>query len=102
MQIHQRGEDEEAGGEVVVKQLAGQPRSGDEQRDASCDKDAEVGEWPPIRPLLSVGFTASVVAGDPEILCGVHHGQYARTEAALRNAKAFAQRQSGGEQEPYK
>ena len=49
---------------------------------------------------LGKGFAARVVAGDPEILSGVHHGQHAGAVAALRHVEAFSEREHRGQQEP--
>ena len=54
--IHQRREDQEAGGEVMMKRAAGQPRAGHKQRDAAEDQHAEIGQWPPVARRACSGY----------------------------------------------
>src|SRR6476660_5694997 len=89
VEIHQRGKDEEAAGEIEVEDVAGDPGAGNEECNAAGDEHSEISERTPILPAFGAGFPAGVVAGDPEILSGVHHRQHARAVAALRHAKTL-------------
>src|ERR1700728_187123 len=98
--IHDRGEDQEAGGEVVVKHAADDPRAGDEERDAARDEREEVAGQAPAGFARGARFAALVVAGDPDVLRRVQDGENAAAVARLRNLRV--QLQQRGYNEPDK
>ena len=90
MDVHDRRDDQHARREVEAAGVAGEPRTGNEQRHAARDQRR------PIRPAVPAArlpvrarsrarrILAREVMRDPQILRGVHHGEDAGAVARLR------------------
>jgi len=100
--VDQGGENQKAGGEVIVKNMAGKPGSGDKESDASGDKDCKITNWTPTRDAFCSGFSPRVITCDSEILRGMHYCEHTATVAALRDAHALAHGKHCWQQEPDK
>ena len=57
--VNQRREDQKAGREVMMKRAAGQPRSGNEQRNAADNQHAEIRQRTPVARSLAASPAAS-------------------------------------------
>src|SRR4029077_11133760 len=91
VEIHQRGEDQEAAREVEMKYVAGYPGSGNEQTDSASDQYREIRQRTPLLAAFGTSLSPGVIAGDPQILRRVHHCQNACAVTALGNVEALAQ-----------
>ena len=100
--VDQGGENQKAGGEVIVENMAGKPRSGDKEGNASGDEDCKITKWTPTRDAFGIGFSPRVITCNPEILRGMHHGEHTGTVAALRDSHALAHGKHCRQQEPDK
>src|SRR4029077_12107764 len=97
MDVHQRGEYQKTGGEVVMKDVAHQPRPGNEQRDATGNQRKEIGNHAPARLTGGPGFALLVVTRDPDVLCGVQYSQNSAAVTRLRDLVGRAQFQKRGQ-----
>src|SRR5579871_5971791 len=96
MNVHKRREYQEAGREVMMESPAGQPWSGNKQRNTADDQDAEIGQRTPLPAGTFAGsLTARIVARDPQVLCRMHDGQHSCAVAVLRDLETFDQRNRG-------
>ena len=92
MDIDQRGEYQKAGAEITVEEPAGQPWSGNKKRNAASHQHCKIGKGPPTADTLGASLTASIVAGNPDVLGRVHDGKHSAAVAALREPQAFGDR----------
>src|ERR1700687_3511315 len=102
MNVYQRRKNQEAGGEVVMENAAGQPWSGNKQSDSASDQNGEIGQGTPVAPGFFRRLTAGIVTRNPQVLRGVHHSQNSGTVAALRNFQSFDQGDDSRQEEPKK
>ena len=101
MNIYQRSEKQEASREIEMEDEAGEPRAGNEECDSPDRENREISKRTPRAVRCRRCFPLGVVAGDPEILRGMHYGKYASAIAALRNLESFQKRQKCRHQKPH-
>ena len=102
MDIHERHENQEAGGEIVVKQIADEPGARNEQRDAAGDERGEICRHVPILLAGGARFASLVVAGDPNVLRRMQHRENSAAVARLRHLRGGVQFEQRGQHEPQK
>ena len=100
MDVHKGRKRQKAGGEIGVKDAAGDPRPGNEESNSSRDQSQEVSRKLPVGIASSARFARLVVACDPQILCGMQHRQNAATVAGLRHLVPTEEFDHRGQQEP--
>ena len=83
-----------------MKEIADEPRAGNEQSDAASHERCEIGPQVPVRLACRAGFATLVVAGDPYILRGVKDGEDSTAVARLRRLISGAQFEKRGQHEP--
>ena len=98
--VYDGHENQEAGGEIVMEEIADKPRAGDKQSDAAGHERCEIDPQVPIRLACRAGFATLVVAGNPYILRGVKDGEDSTAVARLRHLISGAQFEKRGQHEP--
>jgi hypothetical protein len=102
MNIHERNENQKARGEIVMEQIAHEPRAGDKERDTSGNQGCEIsGQVPAFLPR-SARLTALIVTRDPYILRGMQDGENSAAIARLRHLREGIQFEQRGKHEPQK
>src|SRR5215472_11421570 len=102
MDVHQRSEDQKALREIEVKDMRNDPRSRNEERDATRDQNSKIPDRTPVLAPLGVRLSPGVVTRDPQILCGVHYCEHSHAVAVLGNVKSLSKSQCGRQQKPDK
>src|ERR1700738_3006409 len=100
--IYESREGEKACGKISVKNAADNPRPWDEERDSAGNQCHKITGKGPMGIAGRTGLLFLVMAGNPQILRGMEHGEQPAAVTSLRDFAAADQLNHRGQKKPEK